>query len=227
MNVKVTSIKLVNQIWASFGEILDCKNINVADKTGSVRVKFWNEDGDKVKGGLSYTLSDGIVKAYDGERYVSMSSKCSVKEVEDIGDVCQGNQVVSSGSLLEAMVAEIIGCSNVDRYHSCLFCSSKVKGRKCGKCACVKPEHYPLEICAKIHVVEADLEKTSRSVTLQVFTKHIVEITKTIRDLQNLSRDEISDIIIESCNVVSQILQWCFEACYCTLGGGAGGILLN
>ena len=61
-----------------------------------------------------------------------------------------------------------------------------------------------MEICAKIHVLEADIEKTTRNVTLQVFTKHIVEITKkTIPELQNLSGDEISDIIVESCNVVS------------------------
>ena len=170
MTVKVTSMKPVNQVQASFGKILDCRNINVADKTGSVRVTFWNEDVDKVKEGLSYTLSGGIVKVYDGEKYVSMSSKCSVEEVEDIGNVCQSNQVVSSGSLLETMVGEIIGCSIVDKYRSCLFCSGKVEGRKCGKCARVKPDHCPLEICAKIHVVEADLEKTSRNVTLQVFT---------------------------------------------------------
>ena len=60
-----------------------------------------------------------------------------------------------------------------------LFCSGKVEGQKCGKCgARVKPDHCPLEICAKIHVVEVDLEKTCRNVTLQVFTKHILEMTR-------------------------------------------------
>ena len=198
-------MKPVTQVRASFGKIVDCRNVNVADKTGSVRVTFWNEDVDKVKEGSSYNLHGGIVKVYDGEKYVSMSSKCCVEEVEDVGDVCQSSLVVSSGSLFETMIGEIIGCSVVDKYRSCLFCSGKVEGQKCGKCgAHVKPDHCPLEICTKIHVVEADLEKTSRNVTLQVFTKHILEMTKmTIRDLQNVSGDEISDMIIESCNVVT------------------------
>ena len=68
----------------------------------------------------------------------------------------------------------------------------------------MKPDHCPLEICAKIHVVEADLEKSSHNVTLQVFTKHILEMTnKTIQDLQNMSSDEICDTIVEGCSVVT------------------------
>ena len=124
MTVKVTSRKPVNQVRASFGKILD---INVADKTGSVRVMFWNEDVDKVKEGLSYTLSGGIVKVYDGEKYVSMSSKCSVKEVEDIGDVCQSNQVVSSGSLLEQWLVRLLGALLLTSIALVYFVAVKLK----------------------------------------------------------------------------------------------------
>jgi RecJ-like exonuclease len=131
-----------------------------------------------------------------------MSSKCRVEKVEDIGQVCESDEVMSSGSQFEVMIGEITGCSVVDKYRSCLFCSGKVEGQRCGKCgARVKPDHCPLEICAKIHVVEADLEKSARNITLHVFTKQITK--KSIQDLQNVSGDEICDMIVEGCGVVT------------------------
>ena len=205
LTVKVLNLKPVTQVRASFRKICDCRNVTVGDKSGCVHVTFWNEDVDKVNEGSSYNLRGGIVKMFDGEKYVSMSSKCCVEGVEDIGEVSQSSQVVSSASLFETMIGEIIGCSVAVKYRSCLFCIGKVEGQKCGKCgARLKPDHCPLEICAKIHVVEADLEKSSHNVTLQVFTKHVLEmINKTIQDLQNMSSDGICDTIVEGCSVVT------------------------
>jgi DNA polymerase III alpha subunit (gram-positive type) len=51
--VKVMSVKPVTQVRTSIGKILDCQNVKVADKSGCVRVTFWNEDVDKVKEGFS------------------------------------------------------------------------------------------------------------------------------------------------------------------------------
>ena len=48
LTVKVVSVKAVTQVRANIGKIVDCQNVNVADKSGSVRVTFWNEDVDKV-----------------------------------------------------------------------------------------------------------------------------------------------------------------------------------
>ena len=39
LTVKVSSVKPITQVRASFGKFADCKNVNVADKTGSVRVE--------------------------------------------------------------------------------------------------------------------------------------------------------------------------------------------
>ena len=48
LTVKVLSLKPVTQVRASFGKICDCRNVTVGDKSGCVRVTFWNEDVDKV-----------------------------------------------------------------------------------------------------------------------------------------------------------------------------------
>ena len=93
---KVLKVKPVNQVRASFGKIVDCRNIIVGDKTGTLRVTLWNEDVNKVKEGSSYKLCGGIVKVFDREKYVSMSSKCCIEEVEDIGEVCE---ILGCGSL--------------------------------------------------------------------------------------------------------------------------------
>ena len=36
-----------------------------------------------------------------------------------------------------------------------------------------------------------------------MFTKHILEIKKSIQDLQSVSGDEICDMIVEGCGVVT------------------------
>ena len=100
LTVKVLSLKPVTQVRASFGKICE------------------NEDVNKVSEGASYNLRGGIVKMFDGEKYVSMLSKCCVERVEDIGEVSQSSQVVSSGLLSETMIGEIIGCSVTDKYRS-------------------------------------------------------------------------------------------------------------
>ena len=73
------------------------------------------------------------------------------------------------------MIGEIIGCSLVEKYQFCLFCSGKVDGQKCGKCgARVKTDRCPVEFMGKIHLLVADIDN-ARNVTLQVFTKEIMK----------------------------------------------------
>ena len=120
---------------------------------------FGNEDVDKVMEGLSYTLEWWNRECMMAKYMYQCLPNVVLKKLKTLG-MCQSNLVVSSGSLFETMVGEIIWSSVVDKYHSCLFCSGQVEGRKCGKCGpIVKSDHCPLEICAKIHVVKADLER--------------------------------------------------------------------
>ena len=58
--------------------------------------------------------------------------------------------------------------------------------------------------CVPKSMLWKPINKTTHNVTLQVFTKHILEIMKkTVHDLQDVSGEEIADMIVEQSHVVT------------------------
>lgn len=121
---KITILKEPEKVYVkSRDEEVAKQSFIVADSSGSCRGVVWGLDIGSLQVSNSYKLINVNVCLFNG-KYISVSAKSVITEVEDIGNVmecCDANDV----DVVE-LYSNIIGIIRIESYNSCSVCKSKV-----------------------------------------------------------------------------------------------------
>ena len=115
----------------------------IADKSGTATLTVWETDVGKLAVGSSYQLNRFTLRVFQGKRHLSWPpGGASISEIEDIGEVVEGECGVVDGKSEKLDGAVVIGVHELDVYYMCMFCkkgSVEVKGGKgLGECRSCK-----------------------------------------------------------------------------------------
>ena len=152
---KIQSVGEAEKVEArSRGGTLTKQDFVIADCTGAIRGVAWEKDVGVLEPSCSYKLMDITIRSFNGVRYLSLSSKSTIQEVGDIGEVVEG--VIDDG---EGVVkGEIVGVVGCDSYSSCKSCKAKVVEvsevvGECSKCGMkVKMSRCTKSVAARLVV---------------------------------------------------------------------------
>ena len=120
---KVQSVKPVETVKGRHGTLTK-QDIVIADSTGVCQCVLWERDVGKCLENNTYQLNNVTIRSFNGIKYLSLSEKSSVEEVQDLGDVVTGTIDDEGPSIVEG---EIIAVTSCDKYNSCRNSQCKAK----------------------------------------------------------------------------------------------------
>lgn len=208
ISVKAKVIKLFQIQSKQDNRTLTKRDAIIADSTGNTKVVLWEGNINSMEVDHSYILDNAVIRAFRGVKYLSVSPNTKIIEMDDIPDVITSTQQDHN----HLVTGEIAACSNLTRYHSCLLCKAKLNcddtiqhnSIRCHQCmATLKLIHCPTQLTARIIIIESDDSPSPRQVTLQIFTKQILQLTGLPMDnLLHLSNENVASIIASN-NVIT------------------------
>lgn len=149
------------------------QDVYISDRKGVAKLTLWEEDVGKLEEGVSYKLTDIVVRSYNGTKYLSFSKGAlatAIGEGEGVEDSRMNN-------------CEIIGVISLNIYRGCLTCKQKIlstteKFGRCTKCNMKQRlDHCKVYMSAKILLWNGELRKT-----LNASGKMITEIAEVDKD---------------------------------------------
>lgn len=186
---KVQSVSASEEIKGKGGSgaALLKQDFVLADCTDVCRGVVWQEQVNMLKEEHSYKLVNVTVRSFNGAKYVSVSEKSEIQEMDDIGGVVEKDTFDGNGKL-KMFEGEIVTVMSVEMYSSCRNCNAKVESSKgivvCGKC---NSKMKALK-CAKKGVARVIVEDTAQQEhKLTIFS----EVIDSILNHVNLSSSDV------------------------------------
>ena len=184
INVRVKVVKLgeIDEV-SKDGQLLKKQSVSVADSSGIMDVMLWQQSVDDLKLNCSYKLIGVRVKK---SIFLSMSTSTVVQISEDIGNAMLATDIDSVKPHKAAVtVGEIIGCDNVQVYHSCCFCKGRLNTPSNDIATCTSCEATcRVSKCSKeIHCILLLQKKDSdETIKLTAFSKHVLPLLTSVTD---------------------------------------------
>lgn len=107
----------------------------LTDNTGSIRIVLWESDIEKISSGSHYTLSTAVVREYDGDKYITLNRKSTIKE--ESTTVSREDQLNLQRNL-RSVDCPAEGVDSVKTFLSCNRCQVKlapIAGKNIVKCS--------------------------------------------------------------------------------------------
>lgn len=128
---------------------LQKQDVAIADATSPARITLWESDIGSLEDGLSYRLTNIVVRSYQGTKYLSLPKNKDgvlIEEIKDIGDVAEDDLPETANTVEGVTVAGVLSLQN---YLSCFVCKAKVQPvddgmGKCTKCEMEQSSHLCL-----------------------------------------------------------------------------------
>ncbi len=169
----------------------------VGDATGTIRIVLWQQDVGKLEEDHSYKISDAGLRVYRDVRYLSVSERCTITEIEEIGEVADFDESCDDAGAAKVIMGEIVAVLACEAYSSCPVCSSKMKLAgsstiaECTKCySKVKQSRCKRSKMAKVLFERCDSDEPERNknYTLTIFDEVLSAILE-LEDAGDIERD--------------------------------------
>ena len=105
----------------SSGKVLRKRDCEIADSTAIYRCITWEDQIELFQENKSYKLSNATIRSFNGAKYLSLGEGCDVKEIEDIGEVIDDENVASQSGSAKVVKGEIVAVIAIDMYKGCLI----------------------------------------------------------------------------------------------------------
>ena len=124
--------------------VLQKQECIVGDASGTIRLVMWQEGIGTLKPEHSYKLIDVTVRTYAEKKYISLSVRSRIEEIQDIGEIAE----IDSDCKLKCanlVVGRIVGVMNCEQYTACPNCAARLTRDadadkydiiQCSKCGC-------------------------------------------------------------------------------------------
>ena len=175
VQVKVVRLDDVEEIQKD-GVMLKKRTVVIADSTATCHLSLWENNIDCLEQDRSYRLINVKAKVFSENVHLTLTSSTVMHIIDDIGDV---HTEVKPSNLhkVTCTTGEIVGCKNVNVFHSCLFCAGKLRDPHnqvtiCTVCgASLKVSCCPKDFSCTILVQESD---TRTRMELTAFAQHLL-----------------------------------------------------
>ena len=166
---------------------LTVQELAVADSSGALRLSIWEDEVGQMKQGKSYRIEGATIREYDGQRFLSTSSKRSnIVPIEDIGPLDETLAVQlgeSSKSLNQVKDVRVKGIEKFDTYPICFkpACQGKIKhdeeDAEMGECV----------RCGTIQAISAEQTGVTATLCLQPQSGRIIKLRAFDHVLKNIT----------------------------------------
>lgn len=169
LSVQVKVIRL-NEVQKD-GIMLKKRTVVIADSTGTCYLSLWENSVDCLE---QDRLINVKAKVFSENVHLTLTSSTVMHIIGDISDVHIAE--VKPSNVHKVTTGKIIGCKNVNVFHSCLFCAGKLREPHnqvtiCTVCgASLKVSCCPKDFSCTILVQESD---THALVELTAFAQHL------------------------------------------------------
>ena len=174
----------------------------IADPSGYIKIIFWGNHTDKVQQGSTYFFDKVRLKVKQDQRYLNtpnQESECTIKSADPFTEPLPTLDEISTS---KEIIGNIIGLTNINKYHSCCTCAKKVtvKGNLafCDRCKMSqKLTACSLQWTFRILVQTEDTPK--QKVNLNVYGQQIVQKLFTMCEItETASEDEAVEAILNT-----------------------------
>ena len=120
MRVKVVKIEASVTVTTKDGRVVKKQECKCADGSGSCRLVLWEKFIGCFQVGKCYDFQTVTVRMFEGQKYLSTSSDCKVKECDDIGEIVEELEYEERFDVK----GEIVGVKNINFFRGCCLCSN-------------------------------------------------------------------------------------------------------
>ena len=152
----------------------------IADATSTGPLTPWEGDVDRLIEGQRYSVTNLLVRTFQGKKHLSAPKHAVIEMNDDITDVASAESAESdSDSPTTLHEVQIIAVPVYKSYAACLTGKAKVEPKTatveyCTKCA--MPQR--LDKCANQLSAKIIMQADTQQMTLQVFGPHLADICK-------------------------------------------------
>jgi hypothetical protein len=202
VEVKVVSVDPdKKQTTTRTGALLTRQNFTIADKTAAMVLTAWEKFIDTLEVGKCYEISCLTVRSYSDIKYLNSNLDTTLKEIDEIPDVCEDEVKEKIYPRMLAKVSEIV----VHRYRSCGACKKTIPPEetdesttRCSFCNMKqRTDALPLNTYAKMRLVAED--KSAKQVTCFATTLNVFFASSDDgpNDVEEMTTDEVEDFFLE------------------------------
>lgn len=126
VDVKIKVLKTAEPIEVSTGK--QKQDIVIVDKSAAIKLTLWEADIGMLEETQSYELRQMMVRTFNDVKLLNYPKEGgSFNAIPDIGDTATYDDTIFTPGAKDLDHVTIAGVSNLNKYHSCIKCSSKIK----------------------------------------------------------------------------------------------------
>ena len=129
IKVKVIEVGDIDEVQKD-GELLKFQSVALADNSGSTAVSLCQNKVGHLEYPQSYQMFNMSIRRYKDEKVLSFTDDSLVNMISDTGKINNMNRIGCGqleNTVLKSFVGQLIACSNITMFCSCLFCGGRLK----------------------------------------------------------------------------------------------------
>ena len=183
------------------GKTLQKLETVLTDETGSIRLVLWEKDIDRVQNGLTYKITQALVKNFNSNKYITLNRQSLIAEAQI---TIQRSDEQLLDNQLNTVSCPVDGVEKVTTYLSCRKCSAafplNVEKRilHCANCGCAQLK----DKCTKRTIAKALFLTSGEQVSLTIFDDKLVTLHNIynpeakVQDSSTFDEENITELLL-------------------------------